>query len=178
MRVHSFHWMQSLDLHFKQWDGDKYAELSNFPLNNYKQCLQIIAENTVEVAQLKAELGIEVTAFYDWLKQEKAFLSGLCEPQDEHVLECAYVQALIMCQWAEYVVYGNLSQQDTDTVSREKLEHVHHDWIVISYHQEPDYSSDAHQTQCIKAARCTAFDELTLTIQVNQLSPLFRLIKT
>ncbi|KAJ3005952.1 hypothetical protein NUW54_g4120 [Trametes sanguinea] len=120
----------------------------NFLLNNYEQCLQIIAENTVEVAQLKAELGIEVTAFYDWLKQEKAFLSGLCEPQDEHVLECAYVQALIMCQWAE-----------------EKLECVPHDWIVISSHQEPDYSSDAHQTRRIEAALHAAFDGLTLTIQ-------------
>ncbi|KAI0323448.1 hypothetical protein GY45DRAFT_1349791 [Cubamyces sp. BRFM 1775] len=131
-----FHWMQSLDLHFQQWDEDKYAELGNFLLNNYKQCLRIIAENTVEVAQLTTELKIEEGVFREWLEQEKTFLSGLREPPEEQVLESA-----------------------------QKLERVRHQWVVVTNAQEPDYNSDARRTRRIEAARRSAFDELTLAIQ-------------
>ncbi|KAJ2970863.1 hypothetical protein NUW54_g12636 [Trametes sanguinea] len=123
-----FHWMQSLDLHFMQWDEDKYAELSNFLFNNYKQCLRIIAENTVDVEQLKTELGIDDDAFKTWLAEEKAFLSGLREPPEEQVLETAYVQALITRKQAE-----------------EQLERVRHDWVLVTNHQEPDYNADSRR---------------------------------
>ncbi|OSD08236.1 hypothetical protein PYCCODRAFT_1441222 [Trametes coccinea BRFM310] len=143
-----FHWMQSLDLHFTQWDEDKYSELSNFLLNNYKQSLRIIAENTVEVEQLKAELKIDDSAFKTWLEEEKTFLSALREPPEEQVLETAYVQALITCQQAQ-----------------DKLERVRHEWVVVSNNDDLDYGADARRTRRIEAARRSAFDELALAIQ-------------
>ncbi|KAG1863675.1 hypothetical protein F4604DRAFT_1587045, partial [Suillus subluteus] len=39
-----FHWVQFIDLHFNQWDQDKYMELSCFLHNNYVQVLCIINE--------------------------------------------------------------------------------------------------------------------------------------
>ncbi|KAI0323535.1 hypothetical protein GY45DRAFT_1341373, partial [Cubamyces sp. BRFM 1775] len=143
-----FHYMQGLDLHFKQWDEDKYAELSNFLLNNYRQCLRIVLEYTVEIGQLQIQLGINEGTFKEWLAQEKAFLSGLRNKPEGQVLEMAYVQALLNRQCAE-----------------RKLEQVWHDWVVVSDHHEPDYNSDARRTRRVEASRCAAFDELTLAIQ-------------
>ncbi|KAI5998436.1 hypothetical protein EDC04DRAFT_2612450 [Pisolithus marmoratus] len=48
-----FHWKQFLDLHFSQWDSDKYLELSIFLYNNYKQVLHIIQTNLAELEQFK-----------------------------------------------------------------------------------------------------------------------------
>ncbi|KAG2069517.1 hypothetical protein BDR04DRAFT_1021210, partial [Suillus decipiens] len=41
-----FHCIQFIDLHFDQWDQDKYLELSRFLHDNYVQALGIIEEHT------------------------------------------------------------------------------------------------------------------------------------
>ncbi|KAI6095765.1 hypothetical protein F5141DRAFT_1068074 [Pisolithus sp. B1] len=48
-----FHWKQFLDLHFSQWDSDKYLELSQFLYNNYKQALHTVQTNMAELEQFK-----------------------------------------------------------------------------------------------------------------------------
>ncbi|KAF9240488.1 hypothetical protein BU15DRAFT_74070 [Melanogaster broomeanus] len=53
-----FHYIQYLDLHFCQWDADKYLELNDpgkFLQNNYKQAIQLIADNTKDIEAYQLE---------------------------------------------------------------------------------------------------------------------------
>ncbi|EMD33917.1 hypothetical protein CERSUDRAFT_97846 [Gelatoporia subvermispora B] len=96
-----FHYLQFLDLHFSQWDEDRYSELSRFLYNNYRQCLTIIKNYSVEVAHLKSTLGIDDSTIESWLQDERDFLKNLKDEPEDRVLECAYVQALIDRERAE-----------------------------------------------------------------------------
>lgn len=88
-----YHWMQALDLHFRQWDEEKYLEISlylqsiicgvyqhflgKFIYNNYKQCLSMIDEYTPEVEGMKYRLGITDLDIDGWLESERKFLKNL-----------------------------------------------------------------------------------------------------
>ncbi|KAI0641354.1 hypothetical protein C8Q79DRAFT_919742, partial [Trametes meyenii] len=90
-----YHWTQALDLHFRQWDDEKYSELSTFLYNNARQALTIIHDYSYDVKQLQSELGITGADIEGWATEERAFLEGLKDKPEERVLEVAYVQALI-----------------------------------------------------------------------------------
>ncbi|TFK58850.1 hypothetical protein BDN72DRAFT_781504, partial [Pluteus cervinus] len=81
-----FHWKQFIDLHFTQWDKDRYEELSNFLLNNYKQAFRIITSYTPVVDKLTEKLNISNDDFLRWIDEEKAYLASLSKkekiPQD------------------------------------------------------------------------------------------------
>jgi hypothetical protein len=111
-----FTWKQFLDLHFQQWDEDKYAELSmspslcenwnlifigNFLLDNYRQALRIIATHTPEVEALKDRLKISNEGIEGWRAEEIKFLQELKEEPESRELEVSYVQALLDKQEAE-----------------------------------------------------------------------------
>ncbi|KAK7676308.1 hypothetical protein QCA50_020725 [Cerrena zonata] len=96
-----FHWTQALDLQFTQWDEDKYSELSKFLFNNYRQCIQIICEYSVDVKRLQDEFEVNNTDMEGWIKAEATFLRNLKDELDERVLECMYVQALIAAKKAD-----------------------------------------------------------------------------
>ncbi|KAH9849711.1 hypothetical protein C2E23DRAFT_736739 [Lenzites betulinus] len=90
-----YHWMQALDLHFRHWDEEKYAELSMFLYNNVRQSLTIIRDYSIDVKHLQAELNITDADIEGWVVEEREFLSGLKDEPEERVLEVAYVQALL-----------------------------------------------------------------------------------
>lgn len=112
-----FHWKQYLDLHFTQWDEDKYGELSEFPAtlhstfnsyvsgrflyNNYVQALTIIKDYTPHVEEMKERLKITDADIDNWLKEELEFFLNLKDEPNERVLESAYVRALYNRQDAE-----------------------------------------------------------------------------
>ncbi|THG92734.1 hypothetical protein EW026_g8267 [Hermanssonia centrifuga] len=96
-----FHWKQALDLFFMQWDEEKYAELSKFLFNNYKQALQILKDFTPEVNRMKTLLGLEDDDIKKWAHEEHKFLLDLKDEPEERVLESAYVEALIMREKAD-----------------------------------------------------------------------------
>lgn len=120
----TFHWRQFLDLHFMQWDEDKYSELSAFFIlpsgsivdsilpgrflyNNYRQSLKIIADYTPEVEEMKARLQVTDSDIDNWLKQEEDFFLSLKNEPDERVLESEYVRALYDKQDTEYIFLPN-----------------------------------------------------------------------
>ena len=74
-----------------------------FLLNNYRQALAIINEYSHEVKDLTDRLGIQESHFEKWLEAERRFLQELKDEPEEHVLACAYVEALIAKKLAEYV---------------------------------------------------------------------------
>ncbi|KAI0083017.1 hypothetical protein BDY19DRAFT_981236 [Irpex rosettiformis] len=99
-----FHWAQALDLHFRQWDEEKYYELSKFLFNNYRQALNIIRDYTPEVERMKAVLEATDEDIEGWLRDEHQFLSSLKNEPEERVLEVAYVEALIARDKADEVL--------------------------------------------------------------------------
>ncbi|KAG2146793.1 hypothetical protein DEU56DRAFT_731337 [Suillus clintonianus] len=84
-----YHWAQFLDLHFQQWDEDKYSELSKFLLNNYRQAIGIIKKYKDKVSTLVSSLNLCEDDFECWIEEEKNFLMDLKDEPVEHVLACS-----------------------------------------------------------------------------------------
>ncbi|KAG2753193.1 hypothetical protein P692DRAFT_201706191, partial [Suillus brevipes Sb2] len=89
-----FHWLQFIDLHFQQWDSDRYLELSKFLYNNYKQALAIIDDLSPAVEELKLALKISDGDFERWNMEELEFLESLAEEQEGDIEAMTYVDAL------------------------------------------------------------------------------------
>ena len=88
-----FHWRQFLDLHFTQWDDDRYLELSNFLYNNLRQALSIIKKTDVLLLAWRTQMSFTEEDFERWLIEEKEYLEKLKKPEyDERIL--AYVESL------------------------------------------------------------------------------------
>ncbi|KAG1882375.1 hypothetical protein F4604DRAFT_1921540 [Suillus subluteus] len=101
-----FHWMQYLDLHFDQWDVDRYTKLSAFLYNNYVQALQIIKTNTPLLDEFKRVQNITDLDFVNWRNEEYEYLSQVAmEPASDAVM-VAYVEQLEKLRFAEEN-YGN-----------------------------------------------------------------------
>lgn len=84
-----------IDMHFNQWNRDKYENLAIFIYNNYVQALETIETESVALDQVKRTLGVEDGNIEKWLKEEKEYLQSIKgrEPLwDPHAL--AYVQLL------------------------------------------------------------------------------------
>ncbi|KAG2120417.1 uncharacterized protein F5147DRAFT_785148 [Suillus discolor] len=103
-----FHWLQFIDLHFDQWDRDKYLELSKFLCDNYKQALHIIDEFTLTVEELKTQLGISDAEFEHWNAEEAEYLENLKREPDFDIQSTAYVEALQALSVAE-AMYGRIT---------------------------------------------------------------------
>ncbi|KAG1853525.1 hypothetical protein F4604DRAFT_1686334 [Suillus subluteus] len=103
-----FHWLQFIDLHFQQWDSDRYLELSKFLYNNYKQALAIIDDLSPAVEELKLVLNISDGDFKRWNIEELEFLETLTEETDEDVEAMTYVEALQSLTKAE-AAYGSVT---------------------------------------------------------------------
>ena len=116
-----FHWQQFLDLHFNQWDKDKYLELSvyscfvlcsvfltrtgKFLFDNYKQALDIISRYTPEVEAFKTARGITDNDFESWRLEELEYLQAVSSEPEHDALTVTYVEALQALRKAEYVYH-------------------------------------------------------------------------
>ncbi|PSS29557.1 hypothetical protein PHLCEN_2v2956 [Hermanssonia centrifuga] len=139
-----FHWKQALNLFFMQWDEEKYAELTKFLYNNYRQALQIIEDFTPEVNRMKEVLGIEDVDIVRWADEEHKFLVELKNEPEERVLESAYVEALIARDKANA-----------------KWQKVSSDFLAT----DGQDSRDEAKTRRLETARRHAMHEMTLTIR-------------
>ncbi|KAG1774964.1 hypothetical protein EV702DRAFT_1180545 [Suillus placidus] len=138
-----YHWPQALDLHFQQWDDDKYRELSNFLMNNYVQARSLIDEYTDAVASLSSSLGLTKDDFERWVDEERQFLMDLKEEPSDRVLSCSYVQALI-------------DQENAN----QKWEQISNAFKHVSSAHEINYAEDTHETLRLEAKRRAALDGL------------------
>ncbi|KAG2120252.1 hypothetical protein DEU56DRAFT_747007 [Suillus clintonianus] len=103
-----FHWVQYLDLHFDQWDKDKYLELSNFLRNNYAQALRMIEEYTPLLDEFKMRKSLTDDTFLQWREEESEFLANLALEPPSDAIAVAYVEELEKLQRAE-ATYGNMT---------------------------------------------------------------------
>ncbi|KIK22163.1 hypothetical protein PISMIDRAFT_61385, partial [Pisolithus microcarpus 441] len=89
-----FHWMQFLDLHFDQWDSDKYLELSQFLFNNYQQALGIIQKYEPELNDFQLMHGISDEDIVSWHHEKLEYLRNCSEELDSVTLTVKYVEVL------------------------------------------------------------------------------------
>ncbi|KAG2032361.1 hypothetical protein BDR03DRAFT_936026 [Suillus americanus] len=89
-----FHYVQFLELHFDQWDIDKYLELSRFILNNYKQALTVISDYTKELEVYHATFPGQGLDFESWIAEELAYLEAVAVEPMQDATAVEYVEAL------------------------------------------------------------------------------------
>ncbi|KAG2140551.1 hypothetical protein DEU56DRAFT_870908 [Suillus clintonianus] len=90
-----FHRHQSIEEHFSFWDKDKYAVLSNFLWNHYREALKVITTLTVELTIIKAELQLTDDDFPRFLHEECNYLESLKELPVKDNLCIRYVEELV-----------------------------------------------------------------------------------
>ncbi|KAG0695487.1 hypothetical protein DFH29DRAFT_880019 [Suillus ampliporus] len=97
-----FHWMQFIDLHFDQWDQDKYLELSHFLHDNYVQALSIIEEHTRLLEEFMTRKSVTKDNFIRWQQEESEFLRNLAKEPPSDAIAAAYVDELKKLYVAEH----------------------------------------------------------------------------
>ncbi|KAF8129932.1 hypothetical protein EV363DRAFT_1168096 [Boletus edulis] len=103
-----FHWKQFLDLHFDQWDSDKYLELSRFIFlyNNYKQASDIITRYTAELEKFRDLTNFSSEDFEIWHREEFMYLKDCTSEPAATSVSVAYVTKLEKLQFAEKTYAG------------------------------------------------------------------------
>ncbi|KIJ58341.1 hypothetical protein HYDPIDRAFT_102874 [Hydnomerulius pinastri MD-312] len=86
-----FHWKQFLDLHFDQWDIDKYLELT----------LHIICNNSVELEKFNTSHSVADHDFKTWHQEELQYLQTCESESDSTTTAIKYVESLEKLQFAE-----------------------------------------------------------------------------
>ncbi|KAH7917838.1 hypothetical protein BV22DRAFT_970049, partial [Leucogyrophana mollusca] len=89
-----FHWRQFLELHFMQWDKDKYLELSRFLFNNYVQALTIIRDYTAELTAFKTSTNTQDQDFEHWMFEEFNYLLSVAREPEQDAMLVVYVTEL------------------------------------------------------------------------------------
>ncbi|KAG2108909.1 uncharacterized protein F5147DRAFT_773245 [Suillus discolor] len=90
-----------IEQHFAFWDNDKYAALSTFLQNHYREALAAIQTLTGELFSLEGVLNLTHADFIRFHKEERSYLDGLKEPPVKDCVSVRYVQALdevVICQ--------------------------------------------------------------------------------
>ncbi|KAG6370353.1 hypothetical protein JVT61DRAFT_12162 [Boletus reticuloceps] len=98
-----FHWKQFLDLHFDQWDMDKYLELSKF------FALGIIKSYSVELTKFKVLTNFGDEDFETWHQEELAYLKDCASEPTATSVSVVYVVELQKLQFAEKM-YASVTQ--------------------------------------------------------------------
>ncbi|KAG1850404.1 hypothetical protein F4604DRAFT_1934402 [Suillus subluteus] len=102
-----FHWVQFLDLHFDQWDKDKYLELSRFLHNNYIQALRTINDFTPLLDDFKLRKSLTDEDFVQWKHEESEFLANLSRESPADVFAVTYVEEMEKLRFLE-AKYGSI----------------------------------------------------------------------
>ncbi|KAG1848223.1 hypothetical protein F4604DRAFT_1594025 [Suillus subluteus] len=89
-----FHRHQSIEQHFSFWDEDKYAALSTFLCNHYREALTAIHTLTAELSAIEGILDLTDADFIHFHEQECLYLDGLKEPPVKDRISVRYVQSL------------------------------------------------------------------------------------
>ncbi|KAM6494952.1 hypothetical protein JOM56_009575 [Amanita muscaria] len=89
-----FHRHQAIEEHFKFWDEDKYANLSQFLVNHYRAAPDAIKTLEAELYVLQNQLSVSPDDFTMYIEQEKSYLQGLEQPSPAVSRKIRYIQAL------------------------------------------------------------------------------------
>ena len=100
----AYHCQVFINLFFKQWDKEKYQNLSLMLYNNYWQSLNIILEQSQALAEAMASLGINEKVLEQWHDEEVEYFRTLEKEPEWDVHTMAYVELLQELCNLEYVL--------------------------------------------------------------------------
>jgi len=104
-----FHRHQAMDMHFTQWDEDKYLELTTFLLNNYKQVDQMLLDMPIAIAALESGKAPEECDYPAHLNTERAYLASRKKEPEADITACKYIELLMVYDEAtcicSFVIY-------------------------------------------------------------------------
>ncbi|KZV83900.1 hypothetical protein EXIGLDRAFT_625051, partial [Exidia glandulosa HHB12029] len=141
-----FHWSQFIDLAMRQWDADKYSEISRFLFNNVRQATVMIAELQPLLDGFKRETGLTDADIEAWNPAELAYLEGLKSEPEDVALRLSYATLLGELYDAEYVndtfscalykarvdAYAKWVKATDAVVAIETLLHIDERWTLDS----------------------------------------------
>jgi hypothetical protein len=127
-------------------------DAGNFLLNNYKQAIAIIKDYSPEVNAFKLRLHITDQDIENWVVAEWKFLEELKEEPGKRVLACAYVEALIQRQQAEYVFVTLQSHHICSHNYSIKWMAMLQPYSDTSHDGPQDYAANVHNTARVEAS--------------------------
>lgn len=83
-----------IEMHFSQWDEDKYTNLATMLRNNYYQALSIIKNDGLAVEQAKRSMGITDKDLDLWKAEREEYFQTLGNEPESKVRAIAYVELL------------------------------------------------------------------------------------
>lgn len=83
-----------IEMHFKQWDEDKYFNLATMLRNNYYQALDIINNDGRAVEEAKRSLCVTDEDLESWKIEQEEYFSTLGDEPENKVRAIAYVELL------------------------------------------------------------------------------------
>ncbi|KAF8333826.1 hypothetical protein F5887DRAFT_892937 [Amanita rubescens] len=89
-----FHRRQAIEEYFTFWDEEKYALLSKFISNHYREAAEDIRLLEKELAEACSRFEINTDDFVQHIDEERAYLEGLKKPPPEVETKGCYVEAL------------------------------------------------------------------------------------
>ncbi|TBU29313.1 hypothetical protein BD311DRAFT_661455, partial [Dichomitus squalens] len=95
-----FHRHQSIAQLVQFWSYAKHAETGNFIFQNYKQALEIIANDSAAFAELATRLKITGADCEDYLQQEREYLEKRKQEPKDVTDKVEYLQALLSLEKA------------------------------------------------------------------------------
>ncbi|KAF8120559.1 hypothetical protein EV363DRAFT_1189218 [Boletus edulis] len=110
----SFHRHQAIEQHFAFWDMDKYAALSTFLRNHYREALKAVRTLDAELSVIRNELNLTDDHFRQFHEAEKRYFAELKEPPHEEHLKIQYVE--ILDELAECQNEWNLARATANSV--------------------------------------------------------------
>lgn len=72
----AFHLRVYLDLHFKVWE-ERYLNVGRMIFNNYRQALDIIEKQSLELSDTLDSLGIGISELEAWIEEERTYIIAL-----------------------------------------------------------------------------------------------------
>jgi hypothetical protein len=83
-----------IEMHFSQWDEDKYSNLATMLRNNYYQALDIIRNDGRAAEEAKHSMGITDQDLDLWKAEREEYFQTLGEEPEDQVRAIAYVELL------------------------------------------------------------------------------------
>ncbi|KAH9952824.1 hypothetical protein BGW80DRAFT_1186765, partial [Lactifluus volemus] len=109
----SFHRHQAIEQHFAFWDEDKYAVLSRFLSNHYREALKIVKDYAGQLKTIQDAHGISEDDFARFLHAEKSYLQGLKTEPPEETIQFQYIEALDLLHQHRCVPSSSLTVSTT-----------------------------------------------------------------
>ena len=120
-----------IEMHFKQWDEDKYSNLATMLCNNYHQALDIIRHDRRAVDEAKLSLGVTDKDLDSWKIEEEEYFLTLGDEPDGTARAIAYVELLQKLRQLKYVCWSHLNHVP-DIFPSSRLEKANTHFIVVT----------------------------------------------